>query len=63
MANTIIKKITVGTPVRKVVGAQAQNLADLLDMDVTDPQEGDSLNYNAATAKWENSDAISGGFF
>jgi len=38
-------------------------LADLLDMDITDPQEGDSLNYNAATAKWENSDTLSGGFF
>lgn len=32
---THVRKITVGTPVRKVTGAQAQTLNDLTDVDTT----------------------------
>ena len=60
---TLVRKITVGTPIRKVVGAQAQRISDLLDVDIANPQPGDTLEYNAATGKWKNQSVISGGSF
>ena len=57
MANqrTIVKKITLGVPVRKVTGAQAQSIEDLLNVedDVLYIQSGVFLQYNADTAKYE----------
>jgi len=53
---THVRKILVGTPVRKVTGAQAQTVGDLTNVDTT---AGSGLvakailQYNAATGKFE----------
>jgi hypothetical protein len=60
---TLVRKITVGTPVRRVVGAQAQTLTDLLDVNLRNVQDGDAIVYDAATGKWKNESSISGGTF
>ena len=38
-----------------------QSLAILTDVDLTDPQDGDILTYNAETGKWENKAAEDSG--
>lgn len=60
---TLVKKITVGTPIRRVIGAQAQRLDDLTDITITGLTDGDVLQYNAATGKWNNESEIDGGTF
>lgn len=50
---THIRKITIGTPVRKVTGAQAQTIGDLTDIDVTGLIDDGLLQYNINTGKWE----------
>ena len=50
---THIRKITVGTPVRKVTGAQAQTLGDLTDVDVTNLSSFSVLQFNNNTGKFE----------
>jgi hypothetical protein len=52
--NTLIRKITIGTPVRKVTGAQAQTLGDLTDVSLTGIKQHDLIQFNAATGKFEN---------
>ena len=49
---TIIKKITVGTPVRRVLPAQ-DNINDLIGMDTTSKVNGSVLVYNTSSANWE----------
>jgi len=60
---TLVRKITVGTPVRRVVGAQAQRLDDLLDVKIQLPQNGDILMFNPDTNTFENIPEVSGGTF
>ena len=50
---TQIKKITIGTPIRKVIGASVQTLGDLTNVDLTGLQDDHILQYNAATGKFE----------
>lgn len=60
---TLVRKITVGTPVRRVVGAQAQRLDDLLDVKIQLPQDGNILMFNPDTNTFENVPEVSGGTF
>tara|TARA_B100001057_G_C22406367_1_gene777961 strand:- start:449 stop:670 length:222 start_codon:yes stop_codon:yes gene_type:complete len=50
---THIRKITVGTPVRKVTGAQAQSLGDLTNVDLSNLSANSIIQYNSATGKFE----------
>jgi|TARA_B100000212_G_C27011167_1_gene379159 hypothetical protein len=50
---THVRKITVGTPVRKVTGAQAQTLNDLTDVDTTGNANFAILQFNATRGKFE----------
>lgn len=56
---THIKKITIGTPVRKVTGAAAQGIGDLTDVTILAESNGNILVYNAATGKFQSSNALS----
>lgn len=58
---TLVRKITIGTPVRRVVGAQAQRLDDLLDVQIRDLQDDHMLQYEASSGLWKNVDIIDGG--
>ena len=60
---TLVKKITVGIPIAKVVGAQAQSLNDLTDVTITGLQDDHVLQYNASSGKWENVGLLTGGTF
>ena len=60
---TLVRKITIGTPVRRVVGAQAQRLDDLLDVKIQLPQDGNILMFNPDTNTFENIPEVSGGTF
>lgn len=58
---THIRKITVGTPVRKVTGAQAQGLDDLTDVTFGDAlADKVILVYNNSTGKFEPVDIVEG---
>ena len=57
---TQIKRITIGTPVRKVTGAQAQEVGDLTNVDTTATVENSVLQYNAFTAKYEAVTTVEG---
>ena len=50
---TQIKKITIGTPIRKVIGASVQTLGDLTDVDLTGLTDDHILQYNSTTGRWE----------
>ena len=60
---TLVKKITVGTPVRRVIGAQAQGLDDLTDVKIRAAQNQDLMAYNSSTNEWENTDQVDAGEF
>ncbi len=63
MANaqrTIVKKITLGVPVRKVTGAAAQAIGDLTDVDTSSLADKGVLQYNINTAKFEVTTAPTG---
>ena len=56
MANaqrTIVKKITLGVPVRKVTGAAAQAIGDLTNVDTSRLADKGILQYNINTSKFE----------
>tara|TARA_B100001287_G_C22662278_1_gene520984 strand:- start:815 stop:1054 length:240 start_codon:yes stop_codon:yes gene_type:complete len=57
---TQIKRITIGTPVRKVTGAQAQEVGDLTNVDATATVENSILQFNAFTAKYEAVTTVEG---
>lgn len=63
--NTIVRKIRVGTPIRRVIGASPQTLDDLLDVNlrVSDAADGQILQYHTAEGQWMNVSYISGGQF
>jgi hypothetical protein len=58
---THVRKITVGTPIRKVIGAQAQRIGDLTDVNVTGVQNTDVLLFNSTTNEWESTSEMDGG--
>ena len=60
---TLVRKITIGTPVRRVVGAQAQRLDDLLDVQIRDLEDDHILQYDDATGLWKNMNELSGASF
>ena len=62
-SQTLVRKITIGTPIRKVSGAAAQRLDDLLDVQIRDLADGELLQYEASTERWKNVPFISGGSF
>lgn len=55
---THIKKITIGTPVKKVTGAAAQGIGDLTDVSIVAESNGNILAYNAATGKFQSTNAL-----
>ena len=63
MANssqTIVKKITLGVPIRKVTGAAAQTIGDLTDVDTSALTDKGILQYNVSTGKFEVTTAPTG---
>jgi len=60
---TLVKKITVGTPIRRVIGAQAQGLDDLTDVKIRAAKNQDLMSYNYSTDQWENTDQVDAGEF
>tara|TARA_B100002019_G_scaffold293364_1_gene320433 strand:+ start:11288 stop:11488 length:201 start_codon:yes stop_codon:yes gene_type:complete len=60
---TLVRKITIGTPIRRVVGAEAQRLDDLLDVQIRDLEDDHILQYEASSGLWKNRNLISGGTF
>jgi hypothetical protein len=65
---TFVKRIIIGTPVRKVTGAQAQGIADLIDVDTSGLKDGDVLEFSFVDGKFKVSTeprnlTISGGTF
>lgn len=56
MANrsqTIVKKVTLGIPIRRVTGAQAQGINALNDVDISGLIDKGILQYNESRGKWE----------
>tara|TARA_Y100000385_G_scaffold269393_1_gene307378 strand:+ start:1625 stop:1831 length:207 start_codon:yes stop_codon:yes gene_type:complete len=60
---TLVRKITIGTPISKVVGAAAQQISDLTDVTFSNIQDDDIIQYDASTGKWRNVALITGGTF
>tara|TARA_B100000123_G_scaffold36688_1_gene24203 strand:+ start:244 stop:459 length:216 start_codon:yes stop_codon:yes gene_type:complete len=50
---TLVKKITVGVPIKKVTGAAAQTIGDLTDVDTSALVNDGILQFNTATGKFE----------
>ena len=50
---TLVKKITVGVPIRKVTGAAAQVIGDLTDVDTSALVDDGILQYNSSSGKFE----------
>jgi len=68
VVQTHIRKITIGTPVRKVTGAAAQQIGDLTNVDTSGLTDDGILQYNINTGKFEVTTipqtlTISGGTF
>lgn len=49
--NTIVKQVTIGRPVRRVIGSTS-SVDGLQDVDVTNKVNGSVLVYNSSTGKW-----------
>lgn len=60
---TLVRKITIGTPIRKVTGAEAQRLDDLLDVRIRNLEDDHVLQYEASSGLWKNVDLLAGGSF
>ena len=50
---TLVKKITVGVPIKKVTGAAAQVIGDLTDVDTSALVDDGILQYNSSSGKFE----------
>ena len=50
---TLVKKITVGVPIRKVTGAAAQVIGDLTDVDTSALVNDGILQFNSSSGKFE----------
>lgn len=60
VVQTHIRKITIGTPVRKVTGAAAQTIGDLTNVDTSSLTHKGILQYNINTGKFEVTTAPTG---
>lgn len=52
MANTIVKRVIVGTPIRRVDRAIGLDLGDIQNVDTTAKTDGSFLVYDSDTATW-----------
>lgn len=52
VTRTIVKKVTIGKPVRKVVASNT--LADLRDVDLSELEDGSVLVYDEVDEKWKS---------
>ena len=50
---TLVKKITVGVPIKKVTGAAAQTIGDLTDVDTSALTTDGILQFNSSSGKFE----------
>ena len=50
---TLVKKITVGVPIKKVTGAAAQTIGDLTDVDTSALTNAGILQFNSSSGKFE----------
>tara|TARA_B000000557_G_C20690435_1_gene407107 strand:- start:368 stop:583 length:216 start_codon:yes stop_codon:yes gene_type:complete len=50
---TLVKKITVGVPIKKVTGAAAQTIGDLTDVDTSALVNDGILQFNSSSGKFE----------
>ena len=50
---TLVKKITVGVPIKKVTGAAAQTIGDLTDVDTSGLTNDGILQFNSSSGKFE----------
>ena len=50
---TLVKKITVGVPIKKVTGAAAQVIGDLTDVDTSALVNDGILQFNSSSGKFE----------
>ena len=50
---TLVKKITVGVPIKKVTGAAAQVIGDLTDVDTSALTNDGILQFNSSSGKFE----------
>jgi|TARA_R100001480_G_scaffold124081_1_gene122511 hypothetical protein len=62
-STTHVAKIVIGTPIRRVVGASVQELNDLSNVTITNAQDGDILQFEAASNKFVNKGQLSGGTY
>ena len=53
VVQTQIRKITIGTPLRKVTGAAAQTIGDLTNVDTSSLANNGILQYNINTGQFE----------
>ena len=52
VGQTIVKKIVVGTPLRRVTGTSAQELCDLIDVFCLGKEDGDIIEFDVITEKF-----------
>ncbi len=62
-SQTFVRKITVGVPIRRVIGTDPQSLDDLLDVEIRNVADGDVLQFEAASGLFKNVSTLSGGNF
>ena len=62
-STTHVAKIVIGTPIRRVVGASVQELNDLSNVTITNAQDGDILQFEAASNQCVNKGQLSGGTY
>lgn len=59
-ASDTLTKVLIGDTIYRMSGGGASTLAELTDVNISSPQSGEALVYNATTQKWENR-VVSGG--
>ena len=52
VGQTIVKKIIVGSPIRRVTGTSAQELGDLIDIVCVGKEDGDIIEWDFVTEKF-----------
>lgn len=62
-SQTFVRKITVGVPIRRVIGTDPQSLDDLLDVEIRNVADGDVLQFEASSGLFKNVSTLSGGNF
>ena len=57
---THIKKITTGVPIRRVTGAAAQRIGDLIDVTADSNADGNLLVFQASTGQFTSLGLVDG---